>query len=468
MTGRVLRLAGMSLVLAGSATGCLATHAPQARDAESAAVRFERLRDSLRLAAAGEVERDAPRIRLTMPSASWALTRYVSSSFTVSEDAYVLVVALDLDHRIRVLQPESPDESGFVAATGLHQLTRFHAGFGGPAAGYGAYEARYGDDRISPVSGGGVLVAVASARPLQLERLLGPGGDWDDVAIERLLFDRSLPSATHALAQAVVLTGQDYDVDFTTFSGRRTLAGYRTFASSGFGDCFAYGGWVDAFSSGYGTGTPRFLGVYSRNGQNFARYASGGDGCGRGVTYYDVPVGTYRVVPRTPADTARPGDSIPDTRPRHFPGAPRFPSVTAEGGSSFTPADGRRPEHDQPTIVAGLRIRPPDRLPPADERPIGPMTSDARGREVHVRFERPDNVGTGGGPGGVSGSHYEPLRHEPAQGAPARLEPARTEPARTEPPRVEPPRSEPPRVDPPRAEPVRSAPVTQSPAVVPR
>ncbi len=434
--------------------GCLSVQTPGARSSSSMATRYEQVRDSLM--SEGVIQRaGAPRIRLVIPTMGYATSAWVDASFRVSEDAYVLLVALDLDHRIRVIYPESPEQSGFVRAGGEpYRLARFHAGFGTGIQGYGSYQARYGSPEIiSPFGGGGIMIAVASARPLQLERLLGAEGEFDDLALEQLLYDRSLPSAAHALAEALVLTGQEYDVDYTTFAGRRTLgsdasyASYASYAALGLSGC-ANGydaGWVDAYwNGGYGARMPRFLGVYSRNGQVFARYANAG-GCGAPV-YYDVPVNTYPGRPRTPGDTVTTpprGDSA-GMKPPHFPGAPRFPSATPEHRIRLSASDAPPPDRDRPTIVSGLRIRPPDRIPPQAVRPARPLEAGETRMAAPSRNDPRIHVGLGGEPG---------------------IEPTRFEPRRDEPARVE-PRMEPPRADAPRAEPAR-VPVSPAPAPVP-
>jgi hypothetical protein len=427
-------------------TGCASVQSSVGHRYESPGERFLRVRDSL--AVASDLEADevasAPRIRLIVPPATYASTRYVEASFRVTDDAYVMVVAVDLDRRVRVLYPESPDESGFAAVRDPHRLTRFFAGFGGPAAGYGRFDARYDiNQRISPFGGGGVLLAIASDRPLQLERLQGQDGDWDEHALSQLVFEQSLAGAAQAIGRALVLTGQEFNTDYTTFAGRRTLGGYSTFASSSFGDCgfgYAYDGYGYGYGgsyagNGYGAAT-RFIGFYQSNGMTFARYASGG-GCTRPV-YYDVPVPTPVGVPH---DTTHRDTVITGKRPPHIPGAPRFPSVSGEDmPHRLAPSDARGADRARPVVASGLRFRRPEQLPVDDTERLdrfSPRTDEPFARRLPV---------SSGGEGMRPAAHPrdEPAAARPVERvAPEPRQAPRSEPAHSEPVRAEPVRSEP-------------------------
>jgi hypothetical protein len=304
---RRLSLLG-ALTLAGCAT---IPAAPPLRSRETAAARFERIMDSV--AAEGALDEDdagsVPRVRLTIPPMGYAATRYVDASFRVSEDAYVLVVAVDRDRLVRVLYPDSPDQTGFVPKAGATRLARFFGGFGGGFSRYGASYAS--SQRLSRFGGEGVLLAIASDRPLHLERLTD-GDGWDERRIEELVFEQSLPTAAQSVARAVSITGQEYTTDYTTFGGDRSLHGYSlasSYGGCGTGyslrrmDAYAFGGvGTDGFG---GPGEPfsRFLGYYQRQGRTYARYVRGG-ACSTPV-YYEVPVTGPMVVPTDsmPRDT---------------------------------------------------------------------------------------------------------------------------------------------------------------------
>jgi hypothetical protein len=438
--------------------GCATVQPLQTSRQESMASRYERLLDSIQVASTLEPDEvvSAPRIRIVIPPATYASTRFVDASFHVSEDAYVFVVAVDLDGQLRVVYPEAPDQTGFAARSTPMRLTRFFGGFGGPRTGaWSRYEARYSPmQRISPFGGGGVLLAIASDRPLQYDRLIGGDGDWDEQQLAQIVFDQSLPGAAHALGRALVLTGQEYNTDYTTFAGRRSLGGYTTLASSSYDGCsFSYG--YSSFDSfGYGGGFPsyesvpatRFVGFFRQGGQTYARYANVGP-CSRPV-YHDVPVATP--VPTRPDTTKH--DSSATQRPRRFPDAPRFPSVTAENGDGaprrLSPPDAHGTARERPVIASGLRFRPPEQVPSdagALSRRMSPRGfSDSPARRVPVSSDGPvmrratprnDNAET-------------PQRMERAATPPreTQAEPVRLAPARAEPPRAEPVHREPARV----------------------
>ena len=379
------RLAFRSLPLIcatlAAAGGCASLPAPATPVGQVA--RFQQVLDSIQAASALEADEvaSAPRIRLYVPPVGFRLDRYVETSFHLSGDAYVLVVAVDLDRRVRVLYPELPDGSGFAAQRESNRLPRFFAGFG-TANVYGsrAYFSRYDiTQRISPFGGGGVILAVASDRPLQFERLVGPDGYWDENELSQLVFDQTMPGAAYALGRSVVLTGQEYNVDYTTFTGDRSFAGY-ALAAYRLGDgCDLSSGLTRTSSYVYGwngvrTPSPmtRFVGLFQRDGQTYARYIQGG--CA-GASYYDVPVaGVPSPVP--PDSTATP-DTSTKRKPIH-PGAPRFPSVTADGGAAAGREVHVRLEppvadhgRERPVVTTGLRFRTAGELPNAGDTETG-------------------------------------------------------------------------------------------------
>ena len=463
-----LRYTRRSLLGVLALTGCASIPAPPAARPNVPAARFAQILDSL--SQSKDLVEDevlaAPRIRLVIPPFTYASTRYLESSFSVSDDAYVLVVAIDLDHRFHVMYPESPGQSGFAPRSAQVRLSRLYAGLGGPQAGMlSRYEAQdYLTQRITPFSGGGVMLAVASDRPLQYDRLVGPDGDWDELALERIVFDQGLSSAAHSLARALVLTGQEYNTDYTTFNGRRVLAPYSALASTSYGGC----GFFDVFDAlsygsayGYGGGGPttRLVGLYRLGGQAFARYATFSP-CSR-PTYYDVPLGAP--APMRP-DTTKQSDSSGTERRRLHPTGPRLPSVTAEGADQaphrFVPRDGRDAGREQPVIVSGMRFRPPEQVPIDDGRLTRfdvTRVGDSPARRTPASTE--------GGPsmptrwtreGGRDEAHPVERAAASREGA----EPAREAPARPE-PRSE-PRSEP-RPEPVQREPVGSEPTQRVP-----
>ena len=470
---RFSRLTLATLVAAG---GCASLPAPTSHRELDMAARFERLLDSVATASALEADEvaGAPRIRLVVPTPTAAMGPYVESSFHLSSDAYVLVVAVDQDRRVRVLYPDLPDQSGFAPGRDATRLMRFFAGFGHTGgAGRGYYQTRYDiTQRLSPFGGIGVLLAVASDRPLQFERLLGPDGEWDEQALSRLVFDQSMPGAARALGQATVLTGQDFNTDYTTFTGDHSFARYAFVANrlDGCGLVYGFGSSYDAYDYGWNRGPaiagPRFVGLFQRNGVTFARYAQGG--CA-GASYYDVPVSG---VPRPVSPDSAAPDSTVRRRPLH-PWAPRVPRATDDASEAAgrevhvrleapTAADGR----ERPVSVAGLRFRTPGELSDAGERAgeVRLAPRDARIGRAPVRdAERQQLPERSLEPRAVRGREAQPVREPAVRDVPPRDAPQRETPQRELPVREAPAREAPVRAEPVREAPVRHEPVQREP-----
>ena len=177
---------------------------------------FARIRDSLitRKVTDGP-DADEPRVRIIPPAVRAA--NYVDATIEVSRDAYVLVVATDLDGQVRVVFPESPDRTGFVSASAQLKLPKFFGGFGPVGL------AQYGRSAFSvepPNRYGalGSMVAIASDRPLQLARITNRDGDWDEAALERLVYGRSPTSAGYSLGTELSLAGRGFDAAYSGFS----------------------------------------------------------------------------------------------------------------------------------------------------------------------------------------------------------------------------------------------------------
>ncbi|MCY7380085.1 MAG: hypothetical protein LH467_12215 [Gemmatimonadaceae bacterium] len=437
--GWVSRRAVVLVVMGGCAS---VPRVPSARY-ENAGEAYARLRDSIDLVRSLKPDEvvAAPRIRLVIPSATLATSQYVNAAFHLSADAYVLVVAVDQDRRVRVLYPESPEQSGFAAQRTVHRLPSFFAGFGlaRPASRFDEINAT---QRISPIVGVGVMLAVASDRPLQLDRVLDEAGEWDEQSLQRLVYDQSLAGAAHALGGAMVLTGQDYNVDYSTFGGSRVLNGYGTLASRGFNAC-GYGYGFDSFGT-YASASPtRLVGVYVRNGVRIARYASSGS-CGD-VSYYDVTVGPTGLTPR---DTARRDSTVKQMRPPQAGGVPRNPTAPPALTRGLEPSDMQAGVHDRPIVAAGVRFRRPEQMPAPGVRPLDREPASPERDDMSMR-RRPHGEEQSTRPLAPPSGDQDVMRSAPVQREPARSEPLRSEPVRSEPVRAEPVQREPTPVIPP-------------------
>ncbi|HEV7992623.1 MAG TPA: hypothetical protein VGP25_12415 [Gemmatimonadaceae bacterium] len=320
---------------------------------------FARIRDSLYGRAEQAGQREEPRVRIIAPP-TLGIDRYVDATVRVSQDAYVLVVAADLDGRIRVIYPESPDESGFVSASAPHKLSKFFAGFGALGS------SRFGRSAFSvqPVSRyaqRGALVAIASERPLQLAKITDANGDWDEAALERLVYGRSPQSAGYALGSELSLAGQGFDTDFSGLTLWGTPSLY-SLASVGSALCES-----ELTGALYYDG-PRPTTFFVQDGTRYAVITTG-DACG-GYQTHTVPAGPAPMpIPRDSADSARIGAGVTRIAGRSTNGGGRFGSEQVDGTVARARRSGPRdPEGnalrptDRPNVVGGLRFRPPEQL----------------------------------------------------------------------------------------------------------
>ena len=418
--------------------GCASVPRVSSSRSESPGEAYARLRDSIDVARSLKPDEvmAAPRIRLVIPSATLATSQYVNAAFHLTADAYVLVVAVDQDRRLRVLFPESPQQSGFAAQKSVHRLASFFPGFG-HASQASRFDAMYSSQRISPMGGAGLLLAVASDRPLQFDRLLDESGEWDEQTLQALVYDQSLAGAAHALGRAIVLTGQDYNVDYSTLGGSRALNGFGTLASRGFDAC-GYGNGFDSFGKFMpGTFSTRLVGMFVLNGVSVARYASG-YACGD-VSYYDVTVGPAGLAPR---DTARRDSTVRQMRPPKTGDVPREPSAPPRLSRRLEPSDALDGVDDRPIVSSGLRFRRPEQMPAPGIRPLEREPSSPERDDMSMRRRPLDDERTTR-PLAPRGVDQEAVRSAPVQREPVRSEPVRSEPVRPEPVRPEPARAEP-------------------------
>jgi hypothetical protein len=367
---------------------------------------FARIRDSV--SGTADAAGGQPRVRIIVPSTMGA-DRYVDATIRVSEDAYVLVVASDLDGRARVIFPASPEESGFVSAAAPHRLSRFFAGFG--ALGSTRYgRSAFSVEPVSRFTPRGAMVAVASDRPLQLAKITDANGDWDEAAIERLMYGRAVTSAGYAIGRELSLAGQEFDADYSGFT-RFGNASLYSVASVGSALC------ESEFTGALYYDAPRPTTFFERNGERYAVITSG-DACS-GYQTRTVPAGpAIPRVPRDSADSARVRGVDPRFAERgaNSAGAGRFGSTaldaTVPRARRGTETNALRPV-DRPNIIGGLRFRPPERLraePRLRESNGGTIADEERARRRLDAAER--------------GRRPTPVYEERTRQTPARSEPA--------------------------------------------
>jgi hypothetical protein len=143
---------------------------------------------------------------------------YVMPEIQISENAYLFVVAMDLDGQIQVLHPDFPGISVKISAHKQLQLPNFFAGFNQQSYQSFHYSAQFqhytrndgwGDTR-------GVAIALASRAPFNLERI-EVGGNWDMIALRHLLENRTPQDAVLALTHYLGAEGEPIGHDYMRF-----------------------------------------------------------------------------------------------------------------------------------------------------------------------------------------------------------------------------------------------------------
>ena len=168
-----------------------------------------------------------PQVKVfTAPSGFGVRSGEVKASLSLTEDAYVLVVALDRNGRVHVLLPDSAKSDTIVRRASRRPIPAFSAGGGPePIGKFGSKSSRAARP-LSRNRDDGVVIAIASAKPLQLERIIG-NGEWDEDAIASLLFTKIPAVAADALGHELAERDQAFSTDFaplfTSPNGERTL-----------------------------------------------------------------------------------------------------------------------------------------------------------------------------------------------------------------------------------------------------
>ena len=404
-----IRISAASLPLLA---GCASMRSPTPQRIDYGAEAFARIRDSIMGAPERAEARDGePRVKITTPSVLGA-DRYVDASIRVSEDAYVVVVASDFDGRYRVVFPESPEESGFVRAGAPHKLSKFFAGFGSA----GLAQVGRSAFSIHPVGTQGTrgaLVAIASARPLQLSRITEGGVYWSETELERVLRYLSAPTAAYALGRELSLVGQEFDVDY---SGFVQSAGAPMYALARYGSSMCES---EQTGSLYYDGRPptRF---YTSDGMRYATVTLG-DACSGYVTR-TVPIGPADApMPRDSAAAAGTGvqtaDRLTASRRATGLGVDQLDDVTARARrSSPMSTDDVRPRAERPEV--GLRFRPPEQVR-AEPRLRGEANEGWVRRAADVDKHRAVRES-----GERRAPRAEPVRREAPRPEPSRAEPS--------------------------------------------
>lgn len=192
-------------------------------------------------AAQGRGRPRAPSIRVFSENGAGVVSSYVRPIISVSEDAYVFAVMMDLDGHIQVLQPDFPGISVRIRSQKQLRLPSFFAGFNYQGYGSGYSTASYNHYSAGVDDSRGTVIALASRVPFRLE-LIEANGDWNMIAIRDLIDRRSPESAAQSLARYLGATGEPIGRDFMRFAGghRQSYYAYNSFGYA-CGDIYGYG-----------------------------------------------------------------------------------------------------------------------------------------------------------------------------------------------------------------------------------
>src|SRR5687768_12780992 len=329
-------------------------------------------------------KRKAPRIDLRTSLGSSVASNYIEPSVTLSEDAYVFVISVDIDRHVQVLHPTETGIAVKMAARRQLHLPRFFAGYAGGAgysnvsgSGYSAYD--YGSG-ISDTRG--TMIALASRRPFGLSKI-SVGGNWDVLMLQRLVEDRDPEAAAVMLAKLLGEPGEPIGRDVYRFAGGRRY--YNSFYSnSAYYDCsYLYGSL--GFARGFHTGRSiNFFRAAQLQQAGFVVAFAGYDACGEPLfnVYPRSFVGTPGTPGRPPATGAFPRGRIPSVAPRNplkdpvggvVTGARPTPGRYAGQNDAFTPPTTRIPDAGS----VSERPHPRSEGTTVSERPRTPAASPA-------------------------------------------------------------------------------------------
>ncbi len=400
--------------------------------------------------------------------------------FRSDRDAYVTVVRIDTDGRVRILFPIDPWEDNFARGGRTFEVL-----------------GRDRDEafRVDDYPGVGYVFAIASDDPFNYDDLIR-GDHWDYRAISDGRVRGDPYVAVSDIAERVAVEG-GYDYDVAQYSVEKHYD-YPRFVCY---DCHAYASWrywdpYNAYCSRfriviyddwyyypyrrYSGGVvivrpyrpgPRYVfkDVDGRNDYitRVAQRPSYTD-ANRGTVERDrgnVDVGGRGTIPapvsprrRTPAASPTQGAEPRRTPERRTqPDAPRDRAAPSREARPEEPAPRRRPSDR--TESANLRDTEGSPSEPVRRRDNGTASApDAGTSRAEPSRRAPDRAPSDRGdtPSGAAPTWREPSRTEPSRREPSRAEPSRREPSRAEPSRAEPSRREPSRAEPSRSQPPRS------------
>lgn len=315
-------------------------------------------------------DRRAPGIRVTTPLGSSVVSGYVEPAISLTEDAYVFAISVDVNNNIQVLHPEFPGISVKMASERDLSLPSFFAGHAGRQQAMGAnrgyvssyydgYDPGYSDTR-------GTVIALASRRAFDLTAVTS-GGDWDLIELRRLVGGRDPQSAASALARELGIRGEPIGRDVYRFVGAARSyssyygGAYNPYYGSGYYDCGPYQGSL----RNYRGGGISFLQANELRRAGYRVDLVGVGACGEPRFAVNTEVAPTRGQ-RPPAKGAFPR---PSTRGQQVPRNPASsrpkPTERGEAGSSGRPT---RRYADPARVGRSVPSRETERNPAASSR----------------------------------------------------------------------------------------------------
>jgi len=304
----------------------------------------------------------APVIRIDAAQGRSMVSNYIEPSISLSEDAYVFAISMDVDRHIQVLHPADPGISVRMTSRKQLHLPNFFAGYGGSMGGsnrgfassrYDYYDPGFSDTR-------GTIIALASRKPFNLDAVT-IDGQWDLEGVRLLVDGRDPSSAAAMLARYLGAKGEPIGRDVHRFAGAP-----RHYRSS-FYECHPVYGALGYGS--YGRGVSRFRAAALEQAGYRVRYI-GIDGCGEprfmvieGPNPSPIPGG------RPPAAGAFPRSRVPVAR---VPRNPAREKAMVERTTGARPQAGDRyRERDVNTAPARARTANPRAADRPRPQPVG-------------------------------------------------------------------------------------------------
>jgi hypothetical protein len=304
----------------------------------------------------------------------------VDADFQLDGAGYAMVIAVDLDGRVKVVYPEAPSSAGLLLANDTHRIEPFYAGIGSGVAtspywdqGYSYwgspfYRSQFSSFQpgMSRARGAVYLVAIVSAQPLQFNGIRDASGEWDANALHSVVFDPDVSFVGARLGRLVTLPNQEFSTDYRVIADGRASPLY---VSSAYGGCgrIGYGRGYDAgyYSSPifgfdpYLSRSTFFLGGIGNVSSRYAGYSNG-----------DLCRPTY-IWTQQPEEIRRPSPLFPNDTSLLFTTRRIAERVPGAGGGSLTPF--------LPSYGAGeVRVGGPELSRGTGDRPAARTATPAR------------------------------------------------------------------------------------------